>query len=89
VVAGSLARLREKLIKIGAKVVSHGRYVTVQMAEVAVSRCHDRCSPTSCRRSAGSRHRSHRREGPTGIKCGARRRRMAGCGCKGHVSAFR
>jgi hypothetical protein len=28
----------EKLIKIGAKVVSHGRYVTFQMAEVAVSR---------------------------------------------------
>jgi hypothetical protein len=32
----SLTSLREKLIKI-AKVVSHGRYVTVQMAEVAVS----------------------------------------------------
>ncbi len=28
--------LREKLIKIGAKVVSHGRYVTFQMAEVSV-----------------------------------------------------
>jgi len=28
----------EKLIKIGAKVVSYGRYVTFQMAEVAVSR---------------------------------------------------
>jgi hypothetical protein len=26
------------LIKIGAKVVSHGRYVTFQMAEVAISR---------------------------------------------------
>jgi len=25
-----------RLIKIGAKVVSHGRYVTFQMAEVAV-----------------------------------------------------
>ena len=34
----SLTNLREKLIKIGAKVVSHGRYVTFQMAEVAVSR---------------------------------------------------
>ena len=34
----SLTSLREKLIKIGAKVVSHGRYVTLQMAEVAVSR---------------------------------------------------
>jgi hypothetical protein len=30
--------LREELIKIGAKVVAHGRYVTLQMAEVAVSR---------------------------------------------------
>jgi hypothetical protein len=30
--------LREKLIKIGAKVVSHGRYVTFQLAEVAVPR---------------------------------------------------
>jgi hypothetical protein len=32
----SLTSLREKLIKISAKVVSHGRYVTFQMAEVAV-----------------------------------------------------
>ena len=34
----SLTSLRDKLIKIGAKVVSHGRYVTFQMAEVAVPR---------------------------------------------------
>jgi hypothetical protein len=34
----SLTTLREKLIKIGAKVVSHGRYVAFQMAEVAVPR---------------------------------------------------
>ena len=34
----SLTSLREKLIKIGAKVVSHGRYVTFQMAQVAVPR---------------------------------------------------
>ena len=34
----SLTSLREKLIKIGARVVSHGRYVIFQMAEVAVSR---------------------------------------------------
>ncbi len=34
----SLASLREKLIKIGEKVVSHGRYVTFQMAEVAIPR---------------------------------------------------
>jgi hypothetical protein len=34
----SLTSLREKLIKIGAKVVSHGHYVTFQLAEVAVPR---------------------------------------------------
>jgi hypothetical protein len=34
----SLTTLHEKLVKIGAKVVSHGRYVTFQLAEVAVSR---------------------------------------------------
>ncbi len=34
----SLTTPWEKLVKIGAKVVSHGRYVTFQLAEVAVSR---------------------------------------------------
>lgn len=34
----SLTSLREKLIKIGARIVSHGRYVTFQMAEVAIPR---------------------------------------------------
>ena len=34
----SLTTLREKLIKIGAKVVQHAKYVTFQMAEVAVPR---------------------------------------------------
>jgi hypothetical protein len=34
----SLTMLREKLVKIGAKVVSHRRYVIFQMAEVAVPR---------------------------------------------------
>ena len=34
----SLTSLKEKLIKIEAKVVSHGRYVAFQMAEVAVPR---------------------------------------------------
>ena len=34
----SLTTLRKKLVKIGAKVVSHGRYVTFQMAEVAIPR---------------------------------------------------
>jgi|SRR6516225_6315669 hypothetical protein len=34
----SLTSFKEKLIKIGAKVVSHGRYVVFQMAEVAIPR---------------------------------------------------
>ena len=34
----SLTTLREKLIKIGAKVIVHSRYVVFQMAEVAVPR---------------------------------------------------
>jgi hypothetical protein len=34
----SLTTLRGKLVKIGAKVVRHGRYVTFQLAEVAVPR---------------------------------------------------
>src|ERR1700732_1219231 len=34
----SMTSLKEKLIKIGAKVVRHGRYIAFQMAEVAISR---------------------------------------------------
>jgi len=34
----SLTTLREKLIKIGAKVTQHSKYVTFQLAEVAVTR---------------------------------------------------
>ena len=34
----SLTTLREKLIKIGAKVVRHGCYITFQLAEVAIPR---------------------------------------------------
>jgi hypothetical protein len=33
-----LTSLKEKPIKIGAKVVSHGRCVAFQMAEVAISK---------------------------------------------------
>ncbi len=32
----SMTTLQEKLIKMGAKIVRHGRYVTFQMAEVAL-----------------------------------------------------
>ncbi len=31
-----MTTLRDKLIKIGAKIIRHGRYVTFQLAEVAV-----------------------------------------------------
>jgi hypothetical protein len=34
----SLTTIREKVVKIGAKVISHARYAVFQMAEVAVSR---------------------------------------------------
>ena len=34
----SLTTLREKLIKIGAKIVRHGRYITFQIAEAAIPR---------------------------------------------------
>ena len=34
----SLTTLREKLVKIGAKMVRHGWYVTFQLAEVAIPR---------------------------------------------------
>jgi hypothetical protein len=36
--AGAGTPLKDKLIKIGAKVVSYGRYVIFQMAEVAIAR---------------------------------------------------
>jgi hypothetical protein len=48
----SLTSLREKLIKIGGKVVSHGRYVTFQLAEVAVSRQNVRPHPFAGRPAA-------------------------------------
>ena len=34
----SLTTLREKLVKIGATIVRHGRYIVFQMAEVAIPR---------------------------------------------------
>jgi hypothetical protein len=34
----TLTTLREKLVKIGAKVVSHAKYITFRLAEVAVPR---------------------------------------------------
>ncbi len=56
----SLTSLREKLIKIGAKVVSHGRYVTFQLAEVTVSR---QMFADILSRSPGYGHHPRRDEG--------------------------
>ena len=50
----SLTSLREKLIKIGAKVVSHGRYVIFQMAEVAVPQQMFPGHPVADRPAAGT-----------------------------------
>jgi Transposase DDE domain group 1 len=71
----SLTSLKEKLIKIGAKVVSHGRYVAFQMAEVAIPwqmfqeifAAHRRTAAAattsaSVRRSMVTRSKSNRRE---------------------------
>ena len=55
----SLTSLREKFIKIGAKIVRHGRYVTFQMAELSFLVT---CSPTSCAVSTGSDRRQSRHE---------------------------
>ena len=41
----SLTTLREKLVKIGARIVRHGRYVVFQLAEVAVPRAAVRRDP--------------------------------------------
>ena len=56
----SMTTLREKLIKIGAKIVRHGRYVTFKMAEVAVPR---HLSTPKTRPGVG---RGNRRRGESG-----------------------
>ena len=38
IVHRSMTTMREKLIKIGAKVVRHDRHVTFQFAEIAIPR---------------------------------------------------
>jgi hypothetical protein len=54
----ALTSLREKLIKIGAKVISHRRYVTSRWPR---PRCRERCSPTSL--SLIARLREHEARG--------------------------
>jgi len=55
----SLTALKDKLIKIGAKVVSHGRYVIFQMAEVAPS--YGKCSRRFCGSSRNCGRSHHQR----------------------------
>jgi hypothetical protein len=54
----SLSTLREKLVKIGARIVRHGRYVVFQLAEVA---CRAPCAPRSCAGSTACEDRPRRR----------------------------
>jgi hypothetical protein len=49
--------LKDKLIKTGAKVVRHGRYVVFQMAEVAIARQRFCGSSRNCGRSRHQRRR--------------------------------
>ena len=51
----SLTSLREKVVKIGAKVVAHGRYLVFQMAEVAVPQDAVPAPPRPDRRTAPTR----------------------------------
>jgi hypothetical protein len=61
----SLTSQQDRLIKIGARLASHGRYVAFQMAEVAVPRALladilrlDRRAAAAARSRAGVRHRA-------------------------------
>jgi hypothetical protein len=56
----SLTTLQEKLVKIGAKATRHSKYVTFQLAEVAVPRVfgilfdHTGFAASSCQRSVAT-----------------------------------
>src|SRR5262249_19190588 len=62
----SLTTLKDKLIKIGAKVVSHGRYVIFQMAEVAIARQMFIAEPAATTSASVRRSMSCIQEQPTG-----------------------
>ena len=55
----SLTTLREKLVKIGARIVRHGRYVVFQLAEVAVPR-----ALFTDERGVQGEQQAHRRSAP-------------------------
>ena len=54
----TLTTLRDKLIKIGAKMVHHARYVTFQLAEVAIPRWLYRAILDRIRRFAATQPRT-------------------------------
>ena len=66
---GSLTTLQTKLIKIGTKVVRHGRYITFQLAEVAIPTgiaiCHRAVALEQQRKSAYG----YRRKCPNARNC--------------------
>ena len=66
--AWSMTSLREEVIKIGAKVVSHGRYVTCQMAEVGAPRRREE-EIWECRSLLSSLAAQEMRAGPSGSDC--------------------
>jgi len=70
----SLTSLKEKLIKIGAKVVSHGRYVAFQMAEVAIPRSAVRRRP-----GGGPVDGPRLSRARNGLRLGLTRRPSGGC----------
>ena len=83
----TLTTLREKLVKIGAKVVSHAKYIVFQLAEVAVPRqlfaaIVERIGQLrgACASGGGSRcwtKRSGRRHLTSGVRCAGQVRRMS------------
>ena len=72
---GSLTSLREKLIKIGAKIVRHGRYVTFQMAEIVIPRDLFGRHPAPVSTGSDRRQPRHERRHPVP----SRRRRQDRC----------
>jgi hypothetical protein len=73
----SLTSLREKVVKLGAKVIAHGRYLVFQMAEVAMPHklfwgSSSRSGGTPSRRGAmltpGRTSTSHHTQGPSYVR---------------------
>jgi hypothetical protein len=65
-----IGTLREKLVKIGARIVRHGRYVVFQLAEVALPRPDgsEAMRPAEPRGSRGPRSASTAKTARTGLR---------------------